>query len=89
MRKDHKPVAKIGHARGVGYRNGLFSAGSDLEALVDVYNIDDLIIAMRAIHSEIREHGDAINNGAINMWLNMQPLPRIRKQNKKKQKKAA
>lgn len=84
MREIHKPIAKIGHFRGVGYRNNLLSVCSDLEAMVDAYGAAAICEYARMIESDLHIFGDSINNGIYNQQLNQLPYPAVRKQNKTK-----
>lgn len=81
MRTKCKFATKVGHSRAAMYRASVFSAASDIEALVDAYGVTAITdIAMR-VSAEIAHHGDSINNYNFNLWLNSLPLPAIRKQN--------
>lgn len=86
MRTDSKLNAKLGHSKALGYRNGTFSAASDLEALVDAYGATALAQVIQAICDDLAMHGDSLHNGIHNNWLNSQPLPRVRKLNKPENK---
>ena len=89
MRIEKKSHAKIGHAKALHYRTGVFSPMSDIEALVDAYGVDAIIKYARAAHNGIAKYGDSIHNGIYNLELNALPLPSIRKQNRNKKAKAA
>lgn len=90
MRQTHKPIAKLGHSKALGYRASIMSPASDLEALVDAYGLEAIVKQARMIHAQLVKYGDSTINGLINGELNMLPWPTVRKLNiNKKGKRAA
>jgi len=86
MRTSAKPNAKLGQSAASMYRCSVRSAASDIEALVDAYGVHAIIQIANMVEQEIAVHGDSIHNWQYNIWLNQQPLPIIRKQNRPENK---
>jgi hypothetical protein len=83
MRTTVKANAKQGNvSKALAYRSGVFSACTDLEALVDAYGENVIIEMVGRIASDMRKHGDSIFNGEYNAMLNKMAYPELRKKNK-------
>lgn len=81
MRTHSKPNAKPGHSKAAMYKCNLFSAATDIEALIDAYGEPALHQIIERIASDMRVHGDSIFNGQYNILLNALPEPKLRKKN--------
>lgn len=89
MRTTSKPnTGKPGISTANCYRASVKSAATDLEALIDGYDIDILFKAMQLIRDQIAMHGVCDYNRHINEMLNSTPLPAIHRPIKPKAKKA-
>lgn len=80
MRTQAKSNAPYGQgiSKASGY-DGIYSAASDLEALVDRYGKDVLHKVIDTISEDIRKYGDSIYNAEINSYLRTVPPPKHRK----------
>lgn len=83
MRTTVKANAKQGNvSKAAAYRCGVFSACTDLEALIDAYGETEIKMMVERIASDMRKHGDSIYNGEYNAMLNAMPYPTLRKKNR-------
>jgi hypothetical protein len=84
MRILAKPNAKLGLYKGEQYRRSLFNPCSDLEAMLDAYGINAIMMYATLINDELIAHGDCTRNAAFALEMNTLPMPTIRKQHKKR-----
>lgn len=80
MREKAKANAPYGQgiSKASGY-DGIYSAASDIEALVDRYGKDVIHKIVDTISEDIRKYGDSIYNSEINSYLKTVPPPKHRK----------
>lgn len=81
MRTKSKPnTGKPGISTANAYRASVKSAATDLEAMVDAYGLNAVILFATRIRDQIALHGDCLSNALFNSELNALPLPELRKQ---------
>lgn len=78
MRTTSKPTAKPSQSRAALY-DDVFSACTDLEAMVDRYSAAVIAAAAFRLEHDIAKYGDSIFNREYNVELSRIPPPRIRK----------
>lgn len=81
MRTQAKGNAPYGQgiSKAAGYDVGVFSAASDIEALVDRYGKDVVHKIVDVVSEDLRKYGDSIYNREWNEWLKSVPYPKHRK----------